>query len=399
MKYFLYARKSSEAEERQAMSIEAQIAELQLLAEREGITIAKIFTESKSAKTPGRPIFKNMIELIHASKEQVGILTWHPDRLARNSVDGGQIIYLVDQGKIAALRFCTFWFEATPQGLFMLQVAFGQSKYYSDNLSENVKRGIRQKLRRGEYPRMAPFGYMNEPKLKNIVPDPVHSKIIKKAFAEFAAGNDTLTSIGEKLHLWGLVNKQGKPIGKSSIDRILKNPVYMGLIVHQGETHQGNFTPLVSKQLFDQVQHQLKTKSKARKKNNIHHFPFANLLHCGECGCAITAQFAQGNGGLYRYYRCSKKRQKCSQPYIQEQLLADQFKNRLLQISIPEDWCNKMSAQLTEWKQQESSASRLCAQKTNVQLEEIQTKLDKLVNSFLDGIIEKDIYVKQKDKL
>ena len=155
-KYFLYVRKSSESEEKQVMSIEAQIVELEEDAKREGIKITERFVESKSAKTPGRIEFNKMIEKIHASKEPVGILAWHPDRLARNSVDGGQIVYLIDIQKIAALRFPTFWFEPTPQGLFMLQVAFGQSKYYSDNLSENVKRGIRQKIRRGEGSGKAP---------------------------------------------------------------------------------------------------------------------------------------------------------------------------------------------------------------------------------------------------
>ena len=128
-KYFLYARKSSEDEERQVMSIEAQLAELADYAKRENIEIIETFTESKSAKQPGRPVFSEMIAKIHASKEPVGILAWHPDRLARNSVDGGQIIYSIDTSKIVALRFPTFWFEPTPQGLFMLQVAFGQSKY------------------------------------------------------------------------------------------------------------------------------------------------------------------------------------------------------------------------------------------------------------------------------
>jgi len=147
IKYFLYARKSTEDEARQVMSIEAQLAELADFAKRENIEIAEQFIESKSAKKPGREVFNKMIQKIYDSKEPVGILAWHPDRLARNSVDGGQIIYLIDIGKIASLRFPTFWFEPTPQGLFMLQVAFDQSKYYSDNLSENVKRGISSKTR------------------------------------------------------------------------------------------------------------------------------------------------------------------------------------------------------------------------------------------------------------
>ncbi|MFH1415348.1 MAG: recombinase family protein, partial [Elusimicrobiota bacterium] len=161
MKYLLYARKSTEDEERQVMSIEAQLEELKQFAEKESLSVIETFTESKSAKTPGRPVFNQMIERIKSSKEPLGLLVWHPDRLARNSVDGGQIIYLIDTGKIVSLKSPTFWFEPTPQGLFMLQVAFGQSKYYSDNLSENIKRGNRQKLRRGEWATLAPVGYVN----------------------------------------------------------------------------------------------------------------------------------------------------------------------------------------------------------------------------------------------
>jgi len=125
------------------MSIEAQRAEINEFARREGLDMTRVFEESKSAKKPGRPVFNKLISAIHEKKDPVGIIAWHPDRLARNSVDGGQIIYLIDMGKIASMKFPTFWFEPTPQGLFMLQVAFGQSKYYSDNLSENVRRGIR----------------------------------------------------------------------------------------------------------------------------------------------------------------------------------------------------------------------------------------------------------------
>jgi len=193
-KFFLYARKSSEPEDRQTMSIEAQLFELNQLAEREKLTILETFIESKSAKDPGRKEFARMIAKIHESKEPVGILAWHPDRLARNSIDGGQIIYLIDIEKITALRFSSFWFEPTPQGLFMLQVAFGQSKYYSDNLSENVKRGIRQKLRRGEYAQIAPIGYFNNRVTKNIEPEPLKSKIIQRIYKEFAEGKHSIES-------------------------------------------------------------------------------------------------------------------------------------------------------------------------------------------------------------
>ena len=168
--YFLYARKSSEEEERQILSIEGQLDELRQYARQNGLNIIREYTESQSAKAPGRPVFNAMVVEIEKGIAS-GIIAWHPDRLARNSIDGGRIIYLVDTGKLISLKFPTFWFEPTPQGKFMLSVAFGQAKYYTDNLRENILRGIRQKIRRGELSGKAPLGYFNEPRLRTIEPN------------------------------------------------------------------------------------------------------------------------------------------------------------------------------------------------------------------------------------
>ena len=135
MRYIIYARKSSESEERQILSIEAQLAELQEYSAKEKLEIVASFQEAKTAKEPGRIKFAEMLALIERGKAD-GIISWHPDRLARNSIDGGKIIHFVDRGLIKSLKFPTFWFEATPQGLFMLNIAFGQSKYFVDNLRE-----------------------------------------------------------------------------------------------------------------------------------------------------------------------------------------------------------------------------------------------------------------------
>ena len=126
-KFFLYARKSTDVEDKQVRSIEDQIAELRAFAKQEKLEIVEELVEKQSAKIPGRPIFNEMLKRVEAG-EANGILAWHPDRLARNSVDGGKIIYLVDTGGLAALKFVQFWFEPTPQGKFMLNIAFGQSK-------------------------------------------------------------------------------------------------------------------------------------------------------------------------------------------------------------------------------------------------------------------------------
>ena len=145
MRFFIYARKSTDDEERQMLSIEAQLAELREYASNEGLTVARGFVESRTAKTPGRPIFNDTLSRIE-NGEASGLLAWHPDRLARNWSDGAHVIHLLDSGQLTELRFPSFWFEDTPQGKFVLSIAFSQSVYYSDALSVNVRRGMRQKL-------------------------------------------------------------------------------------------------------------------------------------------------------------------------------------------------------------------------------------------------------------
>src|SRR5258706_1442915 len=141
-KFFIYSRKSTDEPDRQILSIESQVHELRQLARKENLTVVDELIESQTAREPGRPIFNAMMDRIERGEAQ-GIIAWHPDRLARNSVDGGRVIYLLDVGKLATLKFPTFWFESTPQGKFMLNIAFGQSKYYVDNMSENIRRGMR----------------------------------------------------------------------------------------------------------------------------------------------------------------------------------------------------------------------------------------------------------------
>ena len=152
MKYFAYCRKSSEGEERQALSIPAQIDEIKrVFGDVQDMEISEWFEEKMSAKAPGRPVWAAMIKRLEKG-EADGIVAWHPDRLARNSVDGGWIIHLLDRRVLKDLKFVSYSYEHSPQGMFMLQIMFGQSKYYVDNLSVNVKRGIRRGKVAGEGP-------------------------------------------------------------------------------------------------------------------------------------------------------------------------------------------------------------------------------------------------------
>ena len=192
--YILYARKSTESEERQQLSIPAQIDELRTFAQKENLTLVDVLTESKTAKQTGRIVFNEMLKRIEAGEAE-GILSWNPDRLARNAVDAGQIIHLLDTGKLLDLKFPTVLFQNNPQGLFMLSIAFGQSKYYVDSLSENTKRGLRQKVRKGECPGQAPLGYLNDRLNKKIIIDPYSSKIVQEVFDLYSTGKYTLDSL------------------------------------------------------------------------------------------------------------------------------------------------------------------------------------------------------------
>jgi DNA invertase Pin-like site-specific DNA recombinase len=396
----LYARKSTEEDDKQVMSIEAQLFELREFAERERIEIIREFTEAKSAKKPGREEFAKMLSLIETSKKPLGILAWHPDRLARNSVDGGRIIYLVDIGAIASLRFPQFWFEPTPQGKFMLQVAFGQSKYFSDNLVENVKRGIRQKLRRGEWLTLAPLGYINDYKTRNIAPHPTYSKVIKRAFEEYAMGKYTLVGLAEFLAEHGIVQKKGTPLAKVSVVKLLTNRAYLGFIKHRGEWHDGNFEPILSPTLFEAVQKVLKSKQRPRKQKERYDFPFTQFARCGECGNMITAQYATNRWGTrYTYYRCTKKSGHCGQPYLSADALAAQANTLLQSVSLPLAEIEVMEKQIDEWEQEKISARGTVAQNLKSKLSEAQEKLDRLVSLYLDGDIERDLYLGKKDAL
>ncbi|MFZ2522378.1 MAG: recombinase family protein [Minisyncoccia bacterium] len=398
-KYFLYARKSTEDDDKQVMSIPAQLVELREFASRENLEIVEEFQESKSAKSPGREVFGKMMLKIE-SMDGVGILSWHPDRLARNSIDGGRIIYAVDTSKIVSLRFPTFWFEPTPQGLFMLQVAFGQSKYYSDNLKQNVERGFRQKLRRGEWLTNAPFGYVNNPVTRNIEPDVVKSKVIVRAFEEYLKSSHTLVSLSQFLALHGVTQKSGKPLVKASVKRMLTNRAYLGFVNHHGEYFPGSFVPILSPTLFEAVQKVLERRAHPRHSKISHNFPFTGLFRCTECDSMISAQWATGkSGGRYRYYRCSKKHGVCKQQYLREDLLVSQVREQLQGVSLPESWAEYMLQKVDVLQSEESHASGSRLGQMKEDLKGIEAKLDALVDLYLNKDIEREIYLVKKDIL
>jgi DNA invertase Pin-like site-specific DNA recombinase len=252
----MYCRKSSEDEDRQMLSIDAQISELKSIAAENGMAVVGTLTESKSAKEPGREIFNDMLRRIERG-EANAILSWKLDRLARNFDDGGKIIGLLQRGVIQEIR--TFEKTYLPNdNVLMIAVEFGMANQYVRDLSLNIRRGIREKIRRGVLSGKAPLGYYNEPRLRTIEPHPQHFSKVKKILERFATGRFSLTAIQREMAAAGLVGERSKkPLALSTIGQVLRNPFYYGVFSYKGELHPGTHAPMISKKTFDDVQNAL----------------------------------------------------------------------------------------------------------------------------------------------
>ena len=404
-KFFLYARKSTDVEDKQVRSIEDQIAELRAFAKQENLNIVDVLIEKQSAKIPGRPIFGEMLKRIEDG-EANGILAWHADRLARNSVDGGRIIYLLDCGRLAALKFPTLWFENTPQGKFMLNIVFGQSKYYIDSLAENTKRGLRQKVKRGEYPSLAPIGYINDKRVKSVVVDKKRAPIIRKAFELYAQNNSRLEDISNFLAQNDIFSSGGKRIKRDRISFILSNPFYTGLFRYAGEVHEGKHQLVVSKKIFDKVQEILKQRGRPHHKTKNEPQVFCGLLKCGSCGMGITGEYKvkrqkNGNEHYYTYYHCTRKNKlvKCKEPCIRQESLDQQISSLLQKFSLREDWAEDLLKMLEKDKSDTVQSSAAFVQENKNKVVDIQAKLQRLLDGYLEQDIDREVYREEKAKL
>jgi DNA invertase Pin-like site-specific DNA recombinase len=208
MQYFLYARKSTDKEDMQVLSIEAQLSELRALAKREGLEISEEFVEKQSAKMPGRSHFNDIVERVRKGEAE-GIICWKLDRLARNPVDSGQISWLLQEGILKHIQ--------TPErsyfsedSVLLMSVEFGMANQYIRDLAYNTKRGLREKARRGEFPAPAPLGYQNNPRTKRIDVDKKKSLLIRKAFELYAEGDKRLEDISQFLFENGIKTKEQK---------------------------------------------------------------------------------------------------------------------------------------------------------------------------------------------
>jgi site-specific DNA recombinase len=334
--YVLYARKSTESEEKQILSIDSQIKEMLQLADRDGLEVVMLKRESHSAKETGqRPVFNEIIEELNAGKYNA-ILTWAPDRISRNAGDLGKIVDLMDAGKLHEIRTFGQRFSNSPSEKFLLMILGSQAKLENDNRGVNVKRGLRTRCEMGLRPGVAPVGYSNDKhadrKCSAIV-DPLRAPIIKQIFEK--AVNEKWS--GRRIHQWlkfdlNFTSRAKKNMTLSSVYLVLQNPFYYGVFEYpekSGNWYQGKHQPLISKEMFDKAQEQLKRDRIIR--SDIKEFAFTKLMMCGDCGSGISAdekfkKLKDGTSNRYVYYGCTKARDlKCKGGYIREEDLIQQL--------------------------------------------------------------------------
>lgn len=328
LKYCLYARKSTESDERQAMSIGSQIKEMTTLAEREGLSIVEVKQESFSAKQSGyRPVFNEMLHGLRNGQFDA-ILTWAPDRLARNAGDLGSLVDLMDMNKLQHIRTFGQTFSNTPNEKFLLMILGSQAKLENDNRSINVKRGIRAKCEMGWRPGPAPIGYINRSfaGVKEMVLDEERAPIIKEMFERSGLMNQSGRTIKDWLDSSGFTTKAGKKLSLSQIYRILTNPFYYGYFKYpdDGPLYKGLHTPIITKELFNNVRERINDIVPDNKAAwGSKKFPFKHLFYCGACGSRLTVEehfklLKDGSKRRHVYYRCTKstKDPDCKEPSI-----------------------------------------------------------------------------------
>ncbi len=346
VKYCLYARKSTESEERQILSIDSQIKEMLQLAERENLEVVCMKRESHSAKETGqRPIFNEIIEEIKSGKFN-GILTWAPDRISRNAGDLGRVVDLIDAGILKEIRTHSQIFTNNPNEKFLLMILGSQAKLENDNRSINVKRGLRARVEMGFWPGMAPVGYLNQKRIDKkceIIIDPDRAPIIKQIFEKMAYEKWS----GIKIYNWLKFQLNFKTVGNHNVTlggifRIIENPLYYGMFEYpkkSGNWYKGKYEPIITEELYRKALGQLKRDKIVRENKE---FAFTKLFTCGLCGSSISAQekykeLKNGTSAKYVYYSCSKaKDRNCRNKYIREEELIEELFKIIDKVDINE---------------------------------------------------------------
>lgn len=386
----LYMRVSTKEQEAEGFSIPAQRRLLEDYARKQGFQIAEVFEDVETAKHSGRKAFQMMLDYLVVNPRVRHLLVEKTDRLYRNFEDHVKIshlglnIHLVKEGELLNRESKSH--QKLVHGFKLLM-----AKNYSDNLSEEVSKGMLEKARGGDFPVRAPVGYLNDRNERRVVIDPVRAPLIRQAFELYGTGNYSLSDIRKKLIQNGftLKNGNGKP-PKSTIELMLKNPFYYGEFRWRGEIYRGNHTPLISRELYVKVQGILSRNKPGPYQER--QFGFVKFMTCAHCGCAITAEIKKGK---YVYYRCSYSKGKCPQKYVPEAKLVAQFGKLLQGLQLDERFAEWVLAALDESERDAREYHKREVVRIQQELAKIEARLEQMYLDKLDGQISEDFWKKK----
>jgi len=408
IKYFAYVRKSTEGEERQALSIASQTDKVKEFFAN--LDIIEILEERYSAFKPyNRPVFKNMIKRIN-SGEASGIIAWHPDRLSRNEIDASTITYLTRTGIIKDLKFGSYNFDNSPEGIMMLQLSLSQSQYFSSKLGKDVKRGLEQKFKMGWQPNMCPNGYVNIRDNKTGISvnkiDHKRFKILRKAFDLMLSGGYSVPEVLDKLNNdWAFKSKIGNGgLSRSSLYRIFTNIFYAGIIRFDGKQKYGKHKAMITLEEFDRIQFLLGKKGKARKRKHNH--SYTGIIKCANCGCMISADKKRktikttGKIAEYTYYCCTHKKKmfNCQEKAIEVKDLEKQIDIELSKYKFQSEF-EKLFLKIIEGEKKDTPKEyKIIINNLKERIEKIKIEKSNLTRLSCKALISDDEFTKQKNE-
>lgn len=430
-KYIAYVRKSDEREEKQVLSLNAQKEAIR--KQFPDLNIVEVIEEARSAFKPyNRPGFERAIKMLEKGQAE-GLLAWHPNRLSRNEIDAATVTYMLRKSKIYDLRFCSYSFENTPEGIMFLQIIMGQSQYESSKLAVEVRRGMRKKASGGERPGSVALGYMKVPVLdKNGEPimhaketkfitkttkDPERYDLVKRMWTMLLSGSYSTQQIRRIANEdWGFRTKPikkknslregNRPIGHSQIYRLFSNPFYAGWLVHEGEWSKGDHEAMITLEEYDYVQELLGDKGKPRE--GTWDYAYTGLIVCGECGCSIVgkhrARLLKGEKKVvhYIYYHCTRKSivRACNQvKYTKVEDMEAEVDAELEKYTILPEFMNLAIDILNRNHKLEVKERNQIYRTQQTRRNEIQNQIDELIGMRTKGHLDDEEYSRSRNKL
>lgn len=410
IKYVIYARKSSESEDRQVQSIDDQINRLKEIAKDLDLKVVRIYKESKSAKQPGRrQLFSELISLIESGKAN-GILCWQINRLSRNPKDSGDIQQLLQDGILQSIRTIEREYKSD-DNVLLYSVESGMANQFIQDLKKNTIRGLIGKLERGGYISKAPQGYKNDIINKIIIKDPDRFDLIRNLWDMVLSEKYKITEIldilNNKLYFRTSINKKsgGKPLSQSGLYRILSNKAYAGIVCYKDKEYQCTHEPMISLEEFNRVQEILGRKNKP--KPHRHHFSFTGIIKCGRCGCLVTAEEktkyikSTNKNANYIYYRCTRRKREiqCKEKVITLQNLENQILENIGKYMIPKEFTKWALDVLQEKHKKEIEFRTKDYERIDKEYKSLQRQLDNLTKIRLKDLITDTEYEKQRTDL